>query len=52
MHVLKGSRKHQIIEISNQNGCDKMVVISGVGVREYYRKIGYKKEGPFMVKWL
>ncbi len=31
---------------------DKIVVISGVGVREYYKKIGYEKEGPFMVKWL
>jgi elongator complex protein 3 len=28
----------------------KVVVISGVGVREYYRKHGYKKQGPYMVK--
>jgi elongator complex protein 3 len=28
----------------------KMVVISGIGVRNYYRKLGYKKEGPYMVK--
>lgn len=28
----------------------KMVVISGVGVREYYRKFGYKLEGSYMVK--
>ncbi|MBI2136068.1 GNAT family N-acetyltransferase [Candidatus Woesearchaeota archaeon] len=28
----------------------KLVVISGVGVREYYKKLGYKKEGVYMVK--
>ena len=30
----------------------KMVVISGVGVREYYRKLGYSPEGPYMVRAL
>jgi elongator complex protein 3 len=29
-----------------------MVIISGVGVRGYYRKLGYKKKGPYMVKKL
>lgn len=33
-------------------GKEKMVVISGIGVREYYRKLGYRKEGPYMVKKL
>jgi len=28
----------------------KMVVISGVGAREYFRKLCYKKDGPYMVK--
>lgn len=28
----------------------KVAVISGVGVREYYRKLGYEKEGAYMVK--
>ncbi len=28
----------------------KIKVISGVGVREYYRKLGYKKEGTYMAK--
>lgn len=37
-------------EIAKQNGKDKMVVISGIGVREYYRKLGYILEGPYMVK--
>ena len=36
--------------ISLDSGKDKMVVISGVGVREYYKKLGYVKEGPYMVK--
>ncbi len=31
---------------------NKMVVISGIGAREYFRKLGYKKEGPYMVKKL
>ena len=29
---------------------NKMVVISGIGARPYYAKLGYKKEGPYMVK--
>ena len=39
-------------EIAKHNGKDKMVVISGVGVRQYYEKLGYHKEGPYMVKEL
>ncbi|AWR96425.1 tRNA uridine(34) 5-carboxymethylaminomethyl modification radical SAM/GNAT enzyme Elp3 [Acidianus sulfidivorans JP7] len=30
----------------------KIAVLSGIGVREYYRKKGYIKEGPYMVKFL
>ncbi|WP_297519919.1 tRNA uridine(34) 5-carboxymethylaminomethyl modification radical SAM/GNAT enzyme Elp3 [Thermococcus sp.] len=30
----------------------KMLVISGVGVREYYRKFGYRKNGPYVAKRL
>jgi len=37
-------------EIAKINKKSKMVVISGVGVREYYRKQGYEKEGPYMIK--
>jgi len=39
-------------DIARQNKKDKMVVISGVGVREYYRKFGYELVGPYMVKHL
>jgi elongator complex protein 3 len=28
----------------------KIVVISGVGVRDYYRKLGYKLKGTYMIK--
>jgi elongator complex protein 3 len=28
----------------------KLVVISAVGTREYYRRLGYTREGPYMVK--
>jgi elongator complex protein 3 len=38
--------------IARQQGKNKMIVISGVGVREYYRKLGYKREGQYMVKKL
>ncbi|PSC75785.1 Elongator complex 3 [Micractinium conductrix] len=30
----------------------KLAVISGVGTRHYYRKLGYELEGPYMVKHL
>jgi elongator complex protein 3 len=30
----------------------RVVVISGIGVRPYYKKLGYKREGPYMVKRL
>jgi elongator complex protein 3 len=30
----------------------KIGVISGVGTRHYYRKLGYELEGPYMVKYL
>jgi elongator complex protein 3 len=39
-------------QISKENGRDKVVVISGVGVRGYYRKLGYLLEGPYMCKEL
>ncbi|XP_063547843.1 elongator complex protein 3 [Cydia strobilella] len=35
-----------------EHGSDKMAVISGVGTRNYYAKIGYMLEGPYMVKML
>ena len=29
---------------------NSLAVISGVGTRQYYRKLGYHLEGPYMVK--
>jgi elongator complex protein 3 len=39
-------------EIARQAGKSKLLVISGVGAREYYRKLGFYREGPYMVKKL
>lgn len=57
----EGKTQHQgygtrIMEASEEKareiGRDKVVVISAVGTREYYRKFGYEREGPYMVKEL
>ena len=40
-------------EICKKNNKNKLIVISGVGTREYYKnKLSYKKQGPYMVKTL
>ena len=39
-------------EIALENDFEKIVVISGIGVKNYYKKLGYHKEGTFMVKSL
>lgn len=36
----------------DEHGSLKIAVISGVGTRNYYRKLGYELEGPYMVKQL
>lgn len=36
--------------IAMQNGYTKMAIISGVGVREYYRKFDYQLTGAYMTK--
>lgn len=46
-----GKRLMQEAEnISSDNGYKKIAVISGIGVREYYKKLGYKLEGEYMTK--
>ncbi len=37
-------------EIARERGYNHMLVISGVGVREYYRKFGYVTQGPYVGK--
>ncbi|KAM4522839.1 elongator complex protein 3 [Odontesthes bonariensis] len=34
----------------DEHGSGKLTVISGVGTRNYYRKMGYELQGPYMVK--
>lgn len=38
-------------KIAQQKGYKKISVISGVGVRDYYRKLGYRLEKEYMVKY-
>jgi elongator complex protein 3 len=35
-----------------EHGSEKISVISGVGVRNYYAKLGYHLDGPYMSKML
>ena len=35
---------------AEEHGSRRLAVISGVGVRNYYRKFGYELEGPYMIK--
>ncbi len=37
-------------KIAKENNIKKLLIISGVGVREYYKKLGYKLEENYMVK--
>eukprot|EP00735_Rhodelphis_limneticus_P009376 TRINITY_DN271_c0_g1::TRINITY_DN271_c0_g1_i1::g.1731::m.1731 TRINITY_DN271_c0_g1::TRINITY_DN271_c0_g1_i1::g.1731 ORF type:complete len:561 (-),score=95.73,sp/Q5HZM6/ELP3_XENLA/75.36/0.0,Radical_SAM/PF04055.16/9.9e-15,Radical_SAM/PF04055.16/2.1e+03,Radical_SAM/PF04055.16/4.1e+03,Acetyltransf_1/PF00583.19/1.3e+04,Acetyltransf_1/PF00583.19/7.3e-11,Acetyltransf_10/PF13673.1/9e+03,Acetyltransf_10/PF13673.1/0.19,Acetyltransf_7/PF13508.1/0.32 TRINITY_DN271_c0_g1_i1:14-1696(-) len=36
----------------DEHGSQKISVISGVGTRNYYRKLGYELDGPYMSKML
>ena len=36
----------------NEHGSNQIAVISGVGTRHYYRKLGYELLGPYMIKQL
>jgi elongator complex protein 3 len=40
----------QAEETARSAGYGKVAVISGIGVRDYYRKFGYVREGPYMTK--
>ena len=39
-------------EIASESGYGKLAIISGIGAREYYRKLGYTLEGGYMSKTL
>ena len=34
------------------NNKDEIAIISGIGSRNYYRKFGYERKGPYMAKKL
>ena len=52
-HIGLGRRMmNKAEEIALKNGYKKIAVISGIGVREYYRKLGYVLEGTYMLKKL
>ena len=38
--------------IAVEKGSEEMAIISGIGSRNYYRKFGYEKVGPYMIKSL
>ncbi|WP_297982662.1 tRNA uridine(34) 5-carboxymethylaminomethyl modification radical SAM/GNAT enzyme Elp3 [uncultured Methanobrevibacter sp.] len=39
-------------EISLDNNKEEILIISGIGARNYYRKFGYERKGPYMAKKL
>lgn len=52
-HLSYGKRLLKEAEkIARRMGKHKLAVLSGVGAREYYRKLGYKRDGPYMSKTL
>ena len=40
------------VDLAIDNGKDEVAIISGIGSRNYYRKFGYEKVGPYMMKKL
>jgi ELP3 family radical SAM enzyme/protein acetyltransferase len=52
-HLGIGKRLMNVAEgLAIEKGYKKIAVISGIGVRNYYRKIGYEKAKTYMVKRL
>ncbi|MGB7788720.1 tRNA uridine(34) 5-carboxymethylaminomethyl modification radical SAM/GNAT enzyme Elp3 [Methanoregula sp.] len=39
-------------EIATDGGYTRLAIMSGIGVRPYYRRQGYERSGPYMVKVL
>jgi len=52
-HIGLGKKLIQEAEkISQKAGYKKIAVIAGIGVRQYYRKLGYRLQNTYMVKTL
>ena len=52
-HQHKGFGKSLVLkaeEIAKQNNFNKIAIIAGTGVRNYYKKLGYSLIDTFMVK--
>ena len=49
---MRNHKSFDLFNIVRKSKIKKISVISGVGVREYYRKLGYELEGSYMVKEL
>ena len=50
-HLGLGKKLLEIAEtIATRHGASQMAIISGIGVRDYYRKRGYKLRGSYMMK--
>jgi elongator complex protein 3 len=37
-------------QVARERGRESLLVMAGVGTREYYRKLGYEQKGPYMGK--
>jgi len=37
-------------EVANAAGFLRLAIMSGIGVRPYYRKMGYERRGPYMIR--
>jgi elongator complex protein 3 len=37
-------------KIALEKGAESLLILSGIGVRNYYRKLGYERDGPYMAK--
>lgn len=52
-HTGLGKKLMQIAEdIANKNHCQTVAVISGIGAKNYYRKLGYHLRDTYMIKSL
>ena len=50
-HIGIGKRLLAYAEkLASANNCSKIAIISGIGVRDYYRKRGYELRGTYMMK--
>ena len=54
--VIYMPEKTQLLEeaekLAIKKGKDEIAIISGIGTRNYYRKFGYERKGPYMAKKL